>query len=55
MEAVNDHAFRDDYVIALDAGWDHIYHWGLAEWRDGLQIIHSFERGFGPHSMAFSR
>ena len=55
MEAVNEHAFRDDFVVAVDAGWDHVYHWGLAEWKKGLQIIHSFERGFGPHSFAFSR
>jgi 6-phosphogluconolactonase (cycloisomerase 2 family) len=55
LEAVNEHAFRDDFVVAADAGWDHLYHWGLAEWKEGLQILHTFERGFGPRSMAFSR
>ena len=53
LEAVNHHAFNDDHVIALDTGWDYIYHWGLAEWKEGLQIIYKFERGFGPRSLAF--
>merc|ERR1712083_872994 len=54
LEAINEHAFKDDVIIALDAGWDHIYHYGINEWKEGIQILYSFERGFGPHSMAFS-
>jgi len=40
-------------VIVLDAGYDKIYHWGIGEWERGLQVIHEFERGFGPHSFGF--
>ena len=53
MEAANEHAFRDDTVVAVDVGWDHVYQWRLAEWKEGLQILHTFERGFGPCSLGF--
>merc|ERR1711990_126395 len=53
IKAINLHAFKEDFVIAVDTGFDHIYHYGINEWQNGLQIIHSFERGFGPHSFDF--
>merc|ERR1712113_839837 len=53
ITAVNTHAFREDFVIVMDAGYDHIYHYGIDEWQNGLQIIHTFDRGFGPHAFDF--
>jgi len=32
-----------------------MYHYGLKEWKDGMKIVHSFDRGFGPHNMAASQ
>jgi len=54
VHMVNDHAFMNDVVIATDAGWDHLYHYELNEWQKGIQLLYSFERGFGPRTFAFS-
>lgn len=51
---INDHAFKNDFVIAADAGWDHLYEYGLNEWKEGMHIVYSFERGFGPRTFAFN-
>merc|ERR1712110_85160 len=54
IEAVNVHAFKDDVIIAIDAGWDNMYEYGINEWKEGIKMLHQFPRGFGPHNFAFS-